>query len=34
MDDEGTRKYLNAVKRLLTYVQKSFPTDPSKMVLT
>ena len=27
MDDEGTRKYLNAVKRLLTYVQKSFPTD-------
>ena len=32
MDDEGTRKSLNAIKRILTYCQKVFPTDPSKMV--
>lgn len=34
MDNEGTRRALNAVKRVMTYVQKIFPTDPSKMVFS
>eukprot|EP00735_Rhodelphis_limneticus_P015094 TRINITY_DN924_c0_g1::TRINITY_DN924_c0_g1_i1::g.15976::m.15976 TRINITY_DN924_c0_g1::TRINITY_DN924_c0_g1_i1::g.15976 ORF type:complete len:385 (-),score=101.39,sp/Q5RE03/PRP18_PONAB/39.69/9e-46,Prp18/PF02840.10/8.5e+03,Prp18/PF02840.10/2.9e-49,PRP4/PF08799.6/4.1e-06 TRINITY_DN924_c0_g1_i1:694-1806(-) len=32
LNDETTRKYIQAVKRLMTYAQKRFPTDPSKMV--
>lgn len=34
MDDEATRKSLNSVKRIMTYVQKLFPTAPSKMVFS
>ncbi|BDA45542.1 Pre-mRNA-splicing factor 18 [Coccomyxa sp. Obi] len=32
MNDEATRKYLQAVKRLLTFVQRAYPTDPSRSV--
>ncbi|CAL5228863.1 g12074 [Coccomyxa viridis] len=32
MNDEATRKYLSAVKRLLTFVQRAYPTDPSRCV--
>ena len=34
MNDETQRKYLQSVKRLMTYAQKALPPDgPSKMVL-
>ena len=33
MNDETQRKYLQAVKRLITYAQKAHPTVPSQMVL-
>lgn len=32
MRDEATRKYLHGLKRLLTVVQRIFPTDPSRSV--
>lgn len=32
MNDEATRKYLQAIKRLLTFMQRCFPTDPSRSV--
>mmetsp|Transcript_54061 Transcript_54061/g.143921 ORF Transcript_54061/g.143921 Transcript_54061/m.143921 type:complete len:267 (-) Transcript_54061:109-909(-) len=32
MHDETTRKYIQTFKRLITYVQKKWPTDPSRMV--
>lgn len=32
MNDEATRKYLQAVKRLLTFVQRAYPTDPSRSI--
>jgi len=34
MNDETQRKYLQSVKRLMTYAQKAMPAAPSKMVLT
>lgn len=34
MNDEPTRKYIQAVKRLLTVAQRHFPTDHSKMAST
>ncbi len=30
MNDEATRKYLQAIKRLLTVMQRLYPTDPSR----
>lgn len=33
MNDEQTRKYIQAVKRLLTVAQRHFPTSHSKMIL-
>ncbi|MEW5304954.1 MAG: hypothetical protein WDW36_007527 [Sanguina aurantia] len=30
MNDEATRKYLQAIKRLITFMQRLFPTDPSR----
>lgn len=32
LNDETQRKYIQALKRLMTYSQKRFPTDPSKCV--
>ncbi|KAK9829564.1 hypothetical protein WJX72_006515 [[Myrmecia] bisecta] len=32
MNDEATRKYLQALKRLLTFMQRAYPTDPSRSV--
>merc|ERR1712176_1004116 len=32
MRDEATRKYLHGLKRLLTVVQRIFPTDPSRCI--
>jgi len=32
MNDEATRKWLQAIKRLLTFMQRRFPTDPSRSV--
>lgn len=32
MNDETTRKYLQSVKRLMTFCQHRYPTDPSKSV--
>lgn len=32
MNDETQRKYLQAVKRLMTFCQRAYPADPSKMV--
>jgi len=32
LNDETTRKYIQAVKRLVTYHQHKYPTHPSKMV--
>ena len=34
MNSEETRKYIIAIKRLLTFAQNHFPTDPAKMFLT
>lgn len=33
MNDETQRKYLQAIKRVITYAQKRHPTLPSQMVL-
>lgn len=32
MNDETTRKYLQSVKRLMTFCQRRYPTMPSKAV--
>ena len=32
MTDEATRKFLQGMKRLLTFVQRRWPTDPSRSV--
>ncbi|GAX85653.1 hypothetical protein CEUSTIGMA_g13068.t1 [Chlamydomonas eustigma] len=32
MNDEATRKYFQAMKRLITFVQRVYPTDPSRSV--
>ncbi|XP_064993122.1 uncharacterized protein LOC135629538 [Musa acuminata AAA Group] len=32
MNDETTRKYLQSVKRLMTFCQRRYPTDPSKSI--
>eukprot|EP01117_Protostelium_nocturnum_P002526 TRINITY_DN1323_c0_g3_i1.p1 TRINITY_DN1323_c0_g3~~TRINITY_DN1323_c0_g3_i1.p1 ORF type:complete len:337 (-),score=170.77 TRINITY_DN1323_c0_g3_i1:50-1060(-) len=32
LNDEVQRKYIQSVKRLMTFCQKKFPTDPSKTV--
>ena len=32
MNDEATRKFIQALKRLMTFVQKRYPTDPSRSV--
>lgn len=32
MTNEATRKYLHGLKRLLTAVQRLYPTDPSRSV--
>ncbi|VAI01424.1 unnamed protein product [Triticum turgidum subsp. durum] len=32
MNDETTRKYLQSVKRLITFCQRRYPTDPSRSV--
>lgn len=33
MNDETQRKYLQSVKRLMTFAQRALPTDPSKSVM-
>ncbi|CAL9073059.1 unnamed protein product, partial [Musa textilis] len=33
MNDETTRKYLQSVKRLMTFSQRRYPTGPSKSVV-
>jgi len=30
MADEASRKYIQALKRLMTFVQRRYPTDPSR----
>jgi pre-mRNA-splicing factor 18 len=30
MNDEASRKYIQALKRLMTFVQRRYPTDPSR----
>lgn len=30
MNDEATRKFFQAFKRLITFVQRAYPTDPSR----
>jgi pre-mRNA-splicing factor 18 len=32
MNDEATRKFIQALKRLMTFVQRRYPTDPSRSV--
>lgn len=32
MNDEATRKYIQALKRLMTFCQRRYPTDPSRSV--
>jgi len=32
MNDEATRKYLQGIKRLMTFAQRKYPTDPSRSV--
>lgn len=32
LNDESQRKYIQAVKRLMTFCQRVYPTDPSKTV--
>lgn len=32
MNDEATRKYLQGIKRLMTFTQRKYPTDPSRSV--
>lgn len=31
MNDETQRKYIQSIKRIMTFVQKKYPSDPSKM---
>lgn len=31
MNDECQRKYVTSFRRLMTYCQRKYPTDPSKM---
>lgn len=33
LNDEQQRKYIQSVKRLISFCQKKYPTDPSRMVL-
>ena len=33
MNDESARKYITSMKRLMSFCQASYPTDPSKMVM-
>ena len=33
MNDETQRKYLQSIKRLMTFSQRALPADPSKCVL-
>ena len=30
MNDEATRKFIHGFKRLMTWVQKTYPSDPSR----
>lgn len=30
MNDEATRKFIQAIKRLMTFCQRRYPTDPSR----
>jgi pre-mRNA-splicing factor 18 len=32
LNDESQRKFIQAVKRLMTFCQRKYPTDPSKTV--
>jgi pre-mRNA-splicing factor 18 len=32
MNDEEQRKYITSIKRLMTFCQKRYPADPSKML--
>jgi hypothetical protein len=32
MNDEATRKFIQAIKRLMTFCQRRYPTDPSRCV--
>ena len=32
LNDESQRKYITTIKRLITFFEKQYPTDPSKMV--
>jgi hypothetical protein len=32
MNDEATRKFIQALKRLMTFCQRRYPTDPSRSV--
>jgi len=32
LNDETQRKYIQAIKRLITFCQRKWPNDPSKMV--
>ncbi|MNE96949.1 Prp18 domain protein [compost metagenome] len=33
LNDEQQRKYIQSIKRMITFCQKKYPTDPSRMVL-
>jgi hypothetical protein len=32
MNDEATRKFIQALKRVMTFCQRRYPTDPSRCV--
>lgn len=32
MNDEATRKFIQALKRLMTFCQRRYPTEPSRCV--
>lgn len=32
LNDETQRKYIQAIKRIMTWAQKKYPNDPSKCV--
>jgi hypothetical protein len=32
LNDETQRKYIQALKRIMSFVQRAYPTDPSKTV--
>ena len=34
MQDEGARKYITSVKRIMTFTQTKYPTDPSRMCVS